>query len=381
MKLRNKIAIGVLATVGVAVLALALVLSHDAPCKPAPDTAPGAETMRAIVYGCYGSPEVVELAEIEKPAPGDDEVLVRVHAAGVNPYDWHHMRGSPYLMRLMTGIGSPEEIRLGVDFAGTVEAVGSAVTRFEAGDAVFGGATGAFAEYVTVRENGSIARKPANATFEEAAGVGIAGVTALQALRDAGGLEAGEKVLINGASGGVGTFAVQIASHMGAEVYGVCSTRNVEMVRALGAHRVFDYKKEDYTESDQTFDLIVDMVGNHSLSANRRVLASDGTLVGVGAPKGDWIAPLVPLVKAKLSSPFIDETVVTLLARLDGEDLGFIAGLMEQGAVTPRIDRRYRLDDTAEAIAYSESGRARGKIIISVTETPGADDASTGAQP
>ncbi len=371
MKLRYRIALGLLVLVLSAVAALALTISYDASCPSEPLADPGETSMRAVIYRCYGSPDVLELVEIARPVPADNEVLVRVHAAGVNPYDWHFMRGSPYFMRLMTGIGSPEDRRLGVDFAGTVESVGADVTRFRPGDEVFGGATGAFADYVTVADDGAIAHKPARVSFDEAAGVGIAGVTALQALRDAGGVKAGEKVLINGASGGVGTFAVQIARRFGADVSGVCSTRNVDMVRRIGADRVFDYKKENYTEGDHSFDLIVDMVGNHPPSSNLRVLSPDGTLVLVGGPSGDWIGPLMPSIKARLMSPFVDEEIVTLLARLDGDDFRLLADLMEQGAVTPQIDRRYRLDEIAEAITYSESGRARGKIIINVTDSAG----------
>lgn len=373
MKLGNKIAIGVLATVVVAFSALALVLSYEAPCEPVSGPPSGMETMEAVVYRCYGGPEVLEIAEVKKPVPGDGEVLVRVQAAGVNPLDWHYMRGSPYFMRLMSGIGSPKDTRLGVDFAGTVEALGAGVTRFRPGDEVFGAAAGAFAEYVTVAEDRAIAPKPANVTFDQAAGVGVAGVTALQALRDVGAVGAGEKVLINGASGGVGTFAVQIARSFGAEVYGVCSTRNVDMVRRIGAQRVFDYKKEDYTEGDYTFDVIVDMVGNHPLSENRRVLAPDGTLVLVGGPSGDWIGPLLPSIKARLTAPFVDKEMATILARLTADDIRFLADLMEQGAVTPVIDRRYSLDEVPDAIAYSESGRARGKIIINVAGARGEE--------
>lgn len=381
MKLRYKFAIAALVLVVGATAALALAISYEAPCDTTPLAGSQQPSMRAVIYRCYGSPEVLELVEIARPVPTESEVLVRVHAAGVNPYDWHFMRGSPYFMRIMTGIGSPADTRLGVDFAGTVEAVGADVTRFRPGDEVFGGATGAFAEYVTVAEDGAIAPKPANVSFAEAAGVGIAGVTALQALRDAGGVEAGEKVLINGASGGVGTFAVQIARNFGAEVYGVCSTRNVDMVRRIGANHVIDYKQEDYTEGDYSFDLIVDMVGNHALSSNLRVLEPDGTLVLVGGPSGDWIGPLMPSIRARLMSPFVDEEIVTLLARLAGDDFGLLADLMEQGAVTPVVDRRYALDEVPDAIAYSESGRARGKIIIEVIEAGGDNAATADAAP
>ena len=221
--------------------------------------------MKAIVSRCYGSPAVLRLENIAVPTPKDDEVLVRVRAASVNPLDWHYMRGTPYLVRTESGYGTPENPRLGVDFAGTVEAVGRNVKRFQPGDEVFGGKTGAFAEYVTIREGRAIAVKPTNVTFEQAASVPIAGLTALQALRDKGKIHAGQKVLINGASGGVGTFAVQIAKSYGAEVTGVCSTRNVELVRSLGADHVIDYTREDFTKDDQRYDLILDNVGNHTL--------------------------------------------------------------------------------------------------------------------
>jgi len=366
MKLRYKIASGIVIVLAVAIISLALVLSHESACGPAPAVASGSETIEAVVYRCYGSADVLEFADIEKPTPADDEVLVKIHAASVNPLDWHYMRGSPYIMRLMSGLGAPTETRLGVDYAGTVEAVGSKVTRFKPGDAVFGAWTGAFAEYVNTREDRAIALKPANMTFEQAASVPIAAITALQALRDKGQIKPGQKVLINGASGGVGTFAVQIAKSFGAEVTGVCSTRNVEMVRSIGADHVFDYKEEDYTKSGQRYDLIVDMVGNHSPLANRRVLNPEGTLVLVGGAKGNWIAPLVNPLKALVLSWFVDQKIVTLLARLEPGDLSFLAELMQAGSMTPVIDRRYPLAKVPEAIRYSEAGRARGKIVINV---------------
>jgi NADPH:quinone reductase-like Zn-dependent oxidoreductase len=255
---------------------------------------------------------------------------------------------------------------MGADFAGVVAEIGAEVTKFAVGDAVFGAHSGAFAEYLLVPEDGGIAAIPEGVSFESAAAVGVAALTALQALRDAGGLVAGEKVLINGASGGVGTYAVQIAKHIGAEVHGVCSTRNVEMVRALGADHVFDYKKEDYTESGNEYDMIVDMVGNHSLTANRGVLKPNGRLVIVGGPKGDWIAPLVPPVKAAMLSPFVDQDISVILARIKGGDLEHLAGLLADGSLTSRIDRRYPLAETVEALRYLETQRARGKVIITI---------------
>jgi NADPH:quinone reductase-like Zn-dependent oxidoreductase len=302
--------------------------------------------------------------DVAKPTPLDDEVLVKVHAASVNPLDWHYMRGSPYLMRLGPGLGAPADSKIGVDFAGTVEAVGSDVTRFKPGDEVFGGGSGAFAEYVTVSESRALAIKPANVTFEQAASAPIAAITALQALRDKGKLKEGQKVLVNGASGGVGTFAVQIAKSLGAEVTGVCSTRNVEMVRSIGADHVFDYTRENYTESGEKYDLIIDNVGNHSLSANRKVLQPNGTLVMIGGAKGDWLAPLMGPIKALLLSPFVDQELVLILAKLRQDDLAILGDLMQAGKVTPVIDRRYPLREVPDAIRYSEEGHARGKIII-----------------
>ena len=366
MKLRYKIGGGLLALLAVAAVCLALVLSYNSPCEPAPVAAGGQETMQAVRYRCYGSTDVLRVEAVEKPEPAADEVLVRVHAASVNPLDWHYMRGSPYVMRLMSGIGKPADTRLGVDFAGTVEAVGDAVTRFEPGDEVFGGASGAFAEFVTVRETAAVALKPANVSAEEAATVSIAAITALQALRDKGGLEPGQKVLINGASGGVGTFAVQIAKALGAEVTGVCSTRNVDMVRSIGADHVIDYKSEDYTQSDRRYDLVVDMVGNHSPRRNLGVLEPDGILVLVGGSKGNWIGPLKGPFQAMALSPFVGQKIETFVARLYQEDLLALAALLETQAVTPVIDRRYPLRDVASAIEYSETGRARGKIIVNV---------------
>lgn len=364
MKLRYKIIYGFLSILALALVALAVTVSYTADCPPAPDVAAEAETMKAVVSRCYGGPAVLEYVDVEKPEPGPKDVIVAVKAAAANPLDYHYMRGSPYLMRLARGIGKPEDQRMGADFSGVVADIGDAVTKFAVGDAVFGAHTGAFAEYLRIPEDGAIAAIPDGVGFEPAAALGVAALTALQALRDAGGLKAGEKVLINGASGGVGTYAVQIATELGAEVHGVCSTRNVEMVRALGADHVFDYKKEDYTETENEYDLIVDMVGNRSLNANRRVLKPNGRIVIVGGPKGDWIAPLLPPLKAALLSIFVDQEIGAMLARLRGEDLEYLAGLLAEGSLTSQIDTRYSLADTAEALRYLETQRARGKVII-----------------
>ena len=322
--------------------------------------------MKAIVYRCYGSTDVLKLEDIEKPAPGDDEVLIKVRAAAVNPLDWHFMRGTPYFIRLMSGLGAPDDPRLGVDFAGTVEAVGDNVKRFKPGDEVFGGANGAFAEYVIVREGGAVAMKPATVSFEHAASAPIAAITALQALRDAGKLAPGQSVLINGASGGVGTFAVQIAKSFGAEVTGVCSTRNIEMVESIGADRVIDYTKEDYTESGKQYDLIIDMVGNHSLSANRQSLKPEGIFVIVGGDNGNWIGPVMSPIKALVMSAFVGQEFVTILARLRQDDLVVLGDLMQAGKLTSVVDSRYRLSEVPAAIQHSEDGHARGKIIINM---------------
>ncbi len=370
MKLRYKIASGILVVLALAITSLAIAIGYTGNCEPAPAAAADAQLMRAVVYTCYGSPEVLQLTDVEKPSPRADEVLVKIRAAAVNPLDWHYMRGSPYIMRLGTGLGRPEEMRLGVDFAGVVEAVGGDVTRFKPGDEVFGGRTGAYGEYVTVRENKAILMKPADLTFEQAASIPIAGLTALQALRDHGQVKPGDRVLINGASGGVGTFAVQIAKSLGAEVTGVCSTRNVDMVRSIGADHVLDYKKENYTDSDERYDAIIDMVGNHGLLANIGVLKPDGVLVLVGGPSGDWIKGLSGPIKALLLSPFVSQKVGMMLANFTNDDLAFIAELIQSGEIEPVIDRRYSLDELAEAIRYSEEGRARGKILINVSAVP-----------
>jgi NADPH:quinone reductase-like Zn-dependent oxidoreductase len=323
--------------------------------------------MRAIVYRCYGGPDVARLENIPKPSPPDDRVLVKVHAAGVNPLDWHYVRGKPYLMRPMVGFGKPSDIRLGTDFAGTVEAVGKNVTRWKVGDEVFGGANGAFAEYVNVRENGAIALKPANVSFEQAASVPIAATTALQALRDNGHLQAGQKVLINGASGGVGTFAVQIAKSMGADVTGICSTRNIAMVQALGADHVIDYTQEDFTQGSERYDLILDTIGNHSLSELRHALAPEGAIVLIGGSNtGDWLGPMSGAIVAWAEAPFYHNKAAFMLADLTGADLAKLGDLMRAGKLTPVIDRTYKLADTFEALRYVEAGHSRGKVVIDV---------------
>jgi len=367
--LRRKITGAVLLLVAVGLASLALTLSHDSACGPAPSLPKDAKLMKAIVYRCYGPPDVLKLEDIEKPTAADNEVLVKVHAAAVNPLDWHYMRGKPYLMRMEAGLGTPKNSRLGVDFAGTVEAVGRNVKRFKPGDEVFGGKYGAFAEYVSVAEDRALVLKPANLTFEQAASVGVAAITALQALRDQGKIQPGQKVLINGASGGVGTFAVQIAKSFGAEVTGVCSTRNVDMVRSIGADQVIDYTKEDFTERAQRYDVILDNVGNRSLLDIRRVLNPEGkyVLIGGGGPDaGPWIGPFIGPIKALVLSKFVSQDMGMFLADLNQEDLTVLSDLMQAGKVTPVIDRRYKLSEIAEAIRYLEEGHARGKVVINL---------------
>jgi NADPH:quinone reductase-like Zn-dependent oxidoreductase len=325
------------------------------------------DPMKAVVYCDYGSPDVLQLREIEKPMPADDEILIHVRAAAVNPLDWHFMRGTPYVMRLMAGLRKPKVSRLGVDVAGRVEAVGKSVTRFKPGDEVFGTKTGAFAEYVCVREDRGIALKPTNMSFEQAAAAPVAAITALQSLRDKARIQAGQKLLINGASGGVGTFAVQLAKSFGANVTGVCSTRNVEMVRSLGADRVIDYTKEDFTESPQLYDVILDNVGNHSLLQYRHVLSPKGTYVMIGgSSEGRWLGPMTGPIKTFFLSPFVSQKMGMILAAVNGDDLVVLSDLMQAGKVTPVIDRRYTLSEVPDAVRYLEQGHARGKVVITM---------------
>ena len=325
--------------------------------------------MKAIVYHNYGGPEVLQCEEIEKPAAGDNQVLIRVCAASVNPLDWHFMRGMPYLVRIGAGLRKPKITRLGVDVAGEVEAVGRNVTQFKTGDDVFGSCRGAFAEYVCTSES-ALAVKPDNVTFEQAAAVPVAAFTALQGLRDRGQIKAGQKVLINGAAGGVGTLAVQIAKSFGADVTGVCSTRNVDMVRSLDADTVIDYTQKDFTKSGLLYDLIFDCVGNRSLSACRRVLNPKGTYIAVGGPSSPWmIGVLARAIKMVVLSRFSSQNLVMVLAKSNKEDLTLIRQLLEAGKVTPVIDKRYQLSEVPEAIRYLEEGHARGKVVITLGRT------------
>ena len=325
--------------------------------------------MKAIVYCDYGLTNL-KLENIEKPTPNDDQILVRVRAASVNPYDWHFIEGTPYIMRMMgVGLRKPKDTQLGVDFAGTVEAVGKNVTQFKPGDEVFGGRDGAFAEYVCPRANRAVALKPANLTFEQAASVNIAGITALQAIRDKGNVQPGQKVLINGASGGVGTFAVQIAKTFGADVTGVCSSRNVDLVRSLGADHVIDYTKEDFAKGTERYDVILDNVPNHSLSECRRILTPNGkyVMIGGGGPNDSrWVGPFGRVIKTMVLSPFTSQKMGMMMADANGKDLTILADMMQSGKLKPVIDRTYKLNEVPAAIAYLEEGHARGKVVITV---------------
>lgn len=341
-------------------------LSYNASCSEPQAATASSPRMQAVTARCYGAPDVLRFEEMAKPQPVDDEILIRVHAASLNPLDWHLMRGSPYFMRLSGGIGRPHDVGIGADFAGTIEAVGAKVTRYKPGDAVFGAGGGTLADYVVKREHESLAIKPANITFEQAGSVNVAGITALQALRDHGGLQPGQRVLINGASGGVGTFAVQIAKALGAHVTGVCSTKNIELVRSLGADEVVDYTTTDFVAGGQRYDVIVDNVANRSLAELRRVLQPQGRLVIVGAGPGNWIGPMALPIKALVVAPFVDQRMGLMLARPSHKDMQTLADLMASGKLTPVIDRTYPLNEVADAMRYLETGRARGKIVVTI---------------
>jgi NADPH:quinone reductase-like Zn-dependent oxidoreductase len=325
--------------------------------------------VKAIVYHEYGPPDVLRCEEIEKPTPGDSEVLLRVRAAALNPYDWHFMRGEPYGIRLMSGLGKPKNKRLGADVAGVVETVGRSVTQFKPGDAVYGLCQGAFGEYVCTAES-KLVKKPDGMTFEQAASIPIAGLTALQSLRDKGKIQPGQRVLVNGASGGVGTFGVQIAKAFGANVTGVTSTRNVELVRSIGADDVIDYTKQDFTKGTQRFDLILDCVGNHSFSEYCRVLNPGGKIIGAGGKTDNWmLEPIGRMISTAVQSLFVSQKQVSIFAKMNQADLLAINELLTSGKVTPVIDRRYELDDLPEGMRYLEEGHAQGKVVI-VIEGP-----------
>ncbi len=324
--------------------------------------------MKAWIYDRYGSPDILELKEIDIPTGNDDHVLVRIRAACVNPYDWRLLRANPYLVRLMKGLRRPRQaVVAGADMAGVVESVGRDVTRFRPGDEVYAESdAGCFAEYVSVGEE-RVAPKPANLTFEQAAAVPMAAMTALQGLRNVGRIEEGQRVLVNGASGGVGSFAVQLAKALGAaEVTGVCSTRNVELVRSIGADDVVDYTQDDFTRSGQRYDLLLDTVGNHSIGAFRRALARKGTFVIAGGGGGRWLGPVPQLLKGKLLSPFVSQRIVTFVCKPNRKDLEYLKELIEAGKVMPVIDRTYQFAEAPDAIRYLEGGHARGKVVVTV---------------
>jgi NADPH:quinone reductase-like Zn-dependent oxidoreductase len=326
--------------------------------------------LKAIVRDTYGSPDVLELTDIDKPEPGDDEVLLRVHAASVNPADWHILRGAPYIARIEFGLRKPKDRVLGCDVAGHIEAVGKNVTMLQPGEEVFGSpfmhGLGAFAEWVCISED-LLAPKPAALSFEQVAAVPLAALTALQGLRDQGRIEPGHKVLIIGASGGVGTFAVQIAKSFDAEVSGVCSTRNVEMVRALGAEHVIDYTREDFTQSGQKYDLIFQLAGTLSPSECRSALTSNGNLVlSSGESEGRWIGPVDRVIKGLVLSGFVSQKMASFTVKPNREDLQLLKQFIEDGTLTPEIDRTYPLAQVPEAIRYLEEGHARGKVVITL---------------
>ena len=323
--------------------------------------------MKAIVRDTYGSRDVLQLREIYKPEIGDGEVLVRVHAAGLDRGVWHVMTGLPYPIRLAGfGLRAPKNPVIGSDLAGVVEAVGEDVSRFQPGDEVFGIGKGSYAEYVCARED-KLAPMPANLTFEQAAAVAVSGLTALQGLRDHGKVRPMQGVLIIGASGGVGTFAVQIAKALGAEVTGVCSTTKAEMVRAIGADHVIDYTRDDFAEGGQCYDVILDIGGNSSLSHLRRALAPRGTLIIVGGETdGRWLGGTDRQIRALALSPFVGQKLGTFVASENQEDMIVLKNLIESGKVTPVVDRTYPLSEVPEAIRYLEEGHAQGKVVITL---------------
>lgn len=324
--------------------------------------------IKAVVHCEYGSPDVLKLEDVEKPVPNDDQLLVKVRAASVNPLDLT-IRG-PWLIRPLIGLRKPKDTRLGVDYAGTVEAVGNKITSFKPGDEVFGGKTGSIAEYICVLAGRGVAPKPSNMTFEQAAAAPVAALTALQGLRDKGKIQSGQKVLINGASGGVGTFAVQIAKSFGSEVTGVCSTRNLDLVRSIGADHVIDYTKEDFTKTDQRYDLIFDLIGNHSFSERRRILNPNGICVMAGIGGAGWrdgvATRLMGELNAYVLSHFGSQKFISYIAQFNKQDMMVLADLMQSGKMTPVIDRTYKFSDVSEALRYLEQGHARGKVVIAI---------------
>ncbi|HUQ09213.1 MAG TPA: NAD(P)-dependent alcohol dehydrogenase [Steroidobacteraceae bacterium] len=367
MKLRYKILTGIGGVLVLAIATLMTVTAWDSPC-PVPSLAtPGPGSMRAATFQCYGVSNLhVQFAA--KPVPREGQVLIKVHASSVNPAEWYGVSGQPYLVRLDAGIGKPKDTRAGFDMAGVVESVGPDVTRFKPGDEVFGGAADAFADYALGRDQGGIALKPAKLSFEEAAAMPIAAITALQGLRDNGHIAPGQKVLINGASGGVGTYAVQIAKALGAEVTGVCSSRNMEMVRSLGADHVIDYTRDDFTAGSEKYDLILDNVGNHGYLALARVTTTNGYIVSVGGSKvNPWLGPISRVIVARpIAGLFLDQHLPFYIARIKKDDMEFLAQLASEGKLRTVIDRRYPLEQVSAALEYLGTGHARGKVVVTI---------------
>jgi NADPH:quinone reductase-like Zn-dependent oxidoreductase len=366
MSVLSRILLTLLVIVVLAVGSLLFALSHDSACGPSPSITV-TQPVKAAVYRCYGSADVVRIENIAKPVPGPHGLLVRVHASSVNPLDWHYLRGEPYVMRAGIGWGAPQIVLLGTDFAGTVEAVGKLVTRFKPGDEVFGVGNGAFGEYLRIPEFAAVSMKPAGITFEQAAAVPVAGITALQALRDEGQLRPGQKVLINGAGGGVGTFAVQIAKALGAQVTAVTNPASLELIRSIGADHVIDYTREDFTKDADRYDLIFDLSGTQSLSAYLHALTPTGIYVAGGnTDKGRWLGPIVGFGETLIESKFVKQPVKFVSANPNGADLKLLSDLMQNGKLNPVIDRRYGLDHVADAIRYQETFHARGKVVLTV---------------
>ncbi len=369
VKRRNKIFIGIGSFFGLAIATLMIVTAYDSACPAsAPPGEASADSMRAIVHGCYKIPEGLALQRVPKPVPKEGQVLIKVRASSVNPAEWYRASGQPLLIRLDSGIGAPKRDRIGFDMAGVVEAIGPGVTRFQPGDEVYGGVGAAFSEYVIGREQGAIVKKPENMSFEEAAAMPIAAVTALQGLRDNGHLQAGQKVLINGASGGVGTYAIQIAKAMGAEVTAVCSTRNVEMVRSLGADHVIDYTKDNFTKTDTRYDVIFDNIGNHGYHALANITKPEGNIVTVGGSKSNpWLGPITrAFLVRSVAKYFVDPELTFFIAEINKDDLEVLAGWAREGKLRTVIDRRYPLEQVGAALQYLGSQRARGKVVVTI---------------
>jgi NADPH:quinone reductase-like Zn-dependent oxidoreductase len=349
-----------------------MIINRPAPHRP-PASATGRDLMKAFVLRSYGSADHLVLTDVDKPVPADNEVLVRVRATSVNPYDWHHMRGEPYIARLMgggLGLRKPKLSILGADMAGQIEAVGKDVTGFRPGNEVFALLKGGgFAEYVCVPE-ADLVPKPQNLTFEQAASVPLAASTALLGVRDEGRVRPGQRVLVNGASGGVGTFAIQIARALGADVTGVCGTRNMDLVRTIGAEDVIDYTTDDFTRTRQRYDLVLDIAGSHSAWACRRVLTRKGSHVVVGGPAGRWLQPAGHVFSVLALSPLVSQRMAmvdVVRCKANTQNLMTLTELIEDGRVTPVIDRRYSFADLPAAVRYQEDGHARGKVVVSIS--------------